>query len=197
MDYYSKFVEIELLNSGYSAFQMILRLKSIFSRHGIPFIFMSDNGPPFNSKEFNTFCHDWGMEHITSSPYLSKSNSLVERTIQTVKKLLLKALESNSDPFIALLHYRTTPKGDLPSPSQLLMSRSLRTRVPTITDNLRPQIVDSMKYGQKVNSKLEKTLEYYNKRSKKLELVNEGDKIMFKKTPTGCWYNGEVVEVCK
>lgn len=45
VDYYSKYIEIELLNSGYNSSKVILKLKSIFSRHGIPFILVTDNGP--------------------------------------------------------------------------------------------------------------------------------------------------------
>lgn len=96
VDNYSKYLEIELLSNGYSSPQVITKLKSIFARHGIPSLFISDNGPPFNSREFSLFCREWAIEHKTSSPYLARSNGLAERTIQTVKKLLLKAHESNS-----------------------------------------------------------------------------------------------------
>lgn len=49
VDYYSKFVEIDVLTLGHNSDQVILKLKSIFSRHGIPAIFfLSDIGPPFN-----------------------------------------------------------------------------------------------------------------------------------------------------
>jgi len=34
---------------------------------------------------------------------------MAERCIQTVKKLLNKAKESGTDPYIAMLHYRNTP----------------------------------------------------------------------------------------
>lgn len=58
VDYCSKYVEIEFLNNGYSSSFVIAKLKSIFSTHGIPCTFISDNGPPFNSKEFRTFCRN-------------------------------------------------------------------------------------------------------------------------------------------
>ncbi|KAA5586471.1 transposase family protein, partial [Pseudomonas aeruginosa] len=63
------------------------QLKSIFSRHGIPETMISDNGPPFNSKEFHLFTIDWNIKHINSSPYFSRSNGMVERTIGTVKHI--------------------------------------------------------------------------------------------------------------
>ncbi len=47
---------------------------------------MSDNGPQFAAREYKEFAREWGFYHDTSSPKYPKSNGLVERTIQTVKK---------------------------------------------------------------------------------------------------------------
>ena len=127
VDYWSKYIEIEHLSSGYSSQFVVKKLKSIFARHGIPRIMISDNGPPYNSEVFKLFCQDWQIEHITSSPYLPRSNGLAERSVQTIKKLLMKCKESGSDPYVSLLLYRTAAKGTIPSPSELLMSRKLRT----------------------------------------------------------------------
>lgn len=196
VDYYSKFVEVELLSSGYNSSQVVLKLKSIFSRHGIPCILVSDNGPPFNSKEFREFCKSWEIEHKTSSPYLPRSNGLAERSIQTIKKLFLKAFESNSDPYVALLHYRTTPKGDLPSPAQLLMSRSLRTKIPSLSNNHRPKVISRREYKRKLNTNIEKYSGYYNRDARELKPVRKGDGVMFKRTPTSCWFPGRIVETC-
>lgn len=197
VDYYSKYVEIELLSSGYNSSYLILKLKSIFARHGVPGIIMSDNGPPFNSKDFAAFCQNWGIDHKTSSPFLPRSNGLAERSVQTIKKLLTKSVESNSDPYVALLHYRTTPKGNLPSPSELLMSRALRTKIPSILANFEPKLINKSKYRDKIETKVKKCSEYYNKKSKVLKPIIEGDKVMFKKTPLSCWLPGKIVEVCK
>ena len=46
VDYYSRFVEVQKLTSTTST-NVIAALKSIFSLHGIPLTFMSDNGPQF------------------------------------------------------------------------------------------------------------------------------------------------------
>ncbi|XP_037828511.1 uncharacterized protein K02A2.6-like [Lucilia sericata] len=197
VDYYSKYIEIESLNSGYNSSQVISKLKSIFSRHGIPHILVTDNGPPYNSNNFKAFCDGWGIDHKTSSPYLPRSNGLAERSIQTIKKLMLKSYESKSDPYVALLHYRTTPKGNLPSPAELLMSRSLRTKIPSVTENFQPKLVNQMEYKKNLNANIKKSSEYYNRGAKKIEPVKKGDNVMFKKTPTGCWFPGQVIENCK
>ena len=79
-------------------------------------------------------------------PYLARSNDLAERSIQTVKKLLYKCFESAANPYSALLNYRTTSKGNLPSSSELLMPRKLNTRLPTLSLNFKPKLVDTDKY---------------------------------------------------
>ena len=87
VDYYSKYVEIRTLSSTTST-AVVASLKAIFSRHGIPVTFVSDNGPQFNSEEMRIFAKEYGFQHTTSSPYYPKSNGQAERTIRTVKHLL-------------------------------------------------------------------------------------------------------------
>ena len=40
---------------------------------------MSDNGPPFNDKEFNSYLIGLGIRHTTSSPNYPRSNGFIER----------------------------------------------------------------------------------------------------------------------
>jgi len=50
IDYYSRYPELALLgNSEFSSSKVITHLESIFSRHGIPGILLSDNGPQCES----------------------------------------------------------------------------------------------------------------------------------------------------
>ena len=118
-----------------TATRVIAALKAIFSCHGIPAIFMSDNGPQFAAQEMKEFADSYGFEHITSSPHYPQSNGLAERTVKTVKSLL----EHSPDPYLALLSYRATP---LPfcglSPAELSMGRPIRTNVPQLPKNLIP-----------------------------------------------------------
>ena len=110
-------------------------LKTIFSRHGIPEIVRSDNGPQFASSEFAQFSKLYRFAHITSSPHYPQSNGEVERMVQTIKGMLKKP----GDPHLAVLAYRATP---LPwcglSPSELCMGRRLRTTVPQTSQQLTP-----------------------------------------------------------
>ncbi|GBO99797.1 Retrovirus-related Pol polyprotein from transposon 412 [Eumeta japonica] len=150
----------------------------------------------FLGMDFAKFCNEWGITHKTSSPYLPRSNGLAERSIQTVKKLLNKCKESNSDPYMALLHLRTTPKENMPSPAELLMSRILRTKLPSIAENFKPKLVDNNLYKTQMNIKISKSVENYNKSSKNYD-IKPGKNIMFKKNPKSLWFHGEVVANCE
>ena len=118
--------------------QTILQLKRIFSRHGIPDISFTDNGPQFDSREFTNFSTDWQFQHLTSSPTYPQSNSEVERAVQTMKMVLNKS----SDEYLTLLKYRDTPLHHGYSPAQLSIGRKLRTIVPCHPDELKPETPD-------------------------------------------------------
>lgn len=110
--------------------------------------------------------------------------------------MLTKCEEDKSDPYLALLHYRTSPKEGLPSPSELLMSRQLRTRIPSIKSNLMPKLVDFKKYGKSVETRGERLRKSYNRGSRMLKPFSVGDRVFFKKTPTSYWVSGSVVKKC-
>lgn len=193
VDYFSKYIEISKISST-SAGNVISVLKSTFARHGIPKLLISDNGPPFNSKEFKKFMYDWGVEHRTSSPYYPQSNGLAERSIQTVKKMLTKCLLSNTDPYLGLLSLRTSKHLGY-SPSQLLMSRNLRTRIPVTQEILQPTVVDVQEYKQNVLDYQGKMKAKYDRNATTRSPLRQNTPIFFKKLPTDkSWKRGKVVE---
>ena len=83
-----------------------------------------------------TFLMEYGFKQITSSPHYPKSNSLAERTVQTIKLML----EKSTDPHLALLSHRGTALQWCGlSPSELLMGRRIRTMVPQVTQHFIPK----------------------------------------------------------
>uniref|UniRef100_A0A0K8TB15 Integrase catalytic domain-containing protein n=1 Tax=Lygus hesperus TaxID=30085 RepID=A0A0K8TB15_LYGHE len=94
--------------------------------------------------EFKEFQNHWNFKHRISSPQFPRSNGLAERYVQEAKNLLTKCMNENSDIQPALLLHRNTPRGNLGSPSQRLMSRRTRTLVPTHGDLLKPKIVSDV-----------------------------------------------------
>ena len=126
-DYFSKFPF--LYRAKTSFWSLRDHLIDLFSIEGYPDKIVSDNGPPFQSKEFAKFFSGLGIKHTISSPGYPRSNGFIERHIQTVKNMLSKS--SNTQSFQEVLaDLRTTCIGTgLPSPAEILHKRNLTTRV--------------------------------------------------------------------
>ena len=126
-DYFSKFPFLYRAKTTFWSLRD--RLIDLFSIEGYPDEIVSDNGPPFQSKEFAKFLSGLGIKHTTSSPGYPRSNGFIERHIQTVKNMLSKS--SNTWSFQEVLaDLRTTRIGmGLPSPAEILHGRNLTTRV--------------------------------------------------------------------
>ena len=125
-DYFSKFPF--LYRAKTSFWSLRDRLIDLFSIEGYPDEIVSDNGPPFQSKEFAKFLSGLGIKHTTSSPGYPHSNGFIERHIQTVKNMLSKSSNTRSLQEV-LADLRTTHIGTgLPSPAEILHGRNLMTR---------------------------------------------------------------------
>ena len=93
VDYTSKYFEASVIPNTLAS-TVIQHTKSTFARFGIPKIVISDNGPQHSSREYKKFAKEWRFHHDTSSPKYPKSNGLVQRTVQTVKRTIKKALKN-------------------------------------------------------------------------------------------------------
>ena len=125
-DYFSKFPF--LYRAKTSFWSLRDRLIDLFSIEGYPDEIVSNNRPPFQSKEFAKFLSGLGIKHTTSSPGYPRSNGFIEWHIQMVKNMLSKS--SNTRFFQEVLaDLRTTRIGmGLPSPAEILHGRNLTTR---------------------------------------------------------------------
>ena len=144
IDYYSRYIEISRL-SQLTAAQVVSHTKSIFARHGIPDVVVSDNGPQYSSETYRQFAKDYEFAHCTSSPYYPQGNGEAERAVRTVKDLLKK----EDDPYKALLAYRSTPTELGYSPSELLFCRKLKSTVPLTNEQRLPKVPDRSKVSCK------------------------------------------------
>ncbi|CAK1580707.1 unnamed protein product [Parnassius mnemosyne] len=174
VDYFSNYVEVQEVNSINSR-TIIHFMKEQFSRHGIPSELVTDNGPAYSSQEFKKFLRLWEVKHMTSSPHYPQSNGKSERTVQTIKNLLKKCIDSGDDFFISLLNYRSTPRYGMDSPAQILMGRRLCTKLP-ISDFLLNETIDrnrnyKMLMQQRKYNKLQ-----YDKSAKPLRTLLPGNK---------------------
>ena len=175
VDYYSRYIEIARLAS-LTALEVITHTKSIFARHGIPEVVISDNGPQYTAEVYRQFAKEYNFQHLTSSPYYPQGNGEAERAVRTIKDLLKKS----TDPYLALLAYRTTPiQGGENSPCNLLMNRMLRTTIPSTRTQRRPKVPNwallQLK-DHKIKNRQKKNFDSYH-RARELKQVQPGDAV--------------------
>ena len=125
-DYFSKFPF--MFKAKTSFWSLRDHLINLFSIEGYPDKIVSDNGPPFNGKEFAKFLSGLGIKHTTSSPGYPHSNGFIECHIQMVKNMLSKS--SNTRSFQEVLADLRTTHIDtgLPSPAEILHRRNMTTK---------------------------------------------------------------------
>ena len=133
---HSKWKEVYLTGATNST-TTIEKLMCCFATHGLPNLFVSDNGTCFTSLEFAEFTRKDGIKHKLVSPYHQATNSQAESSIKIVKSGLRRmsggTLETKLSRF--LLSYRTTPYATTGVTSaELLMKRKLQTNL----DKLKP-----------------------------------------------------------
>ena len=191
VDYYSKYAEILNLNRNMTARAVIKNLKTIFARHGIPAIVISDSGTQLISQELQKFAEEWKFQLNPSSPHHQQGNGMAERTIQTIKNLLRKTIEEKADIDLALLAYRNTPIYGTYTPSQILMSRMLRDNVPRTLSNLTPQIIETSKFHRAMEKSRENSKRYYDRNTKARPDLN--NLIYYQEKPGSCWKEGKII----
>ena len=108
---------------------MCIELSMIVTELNLPHIIRSDNGPCYNSKEFQQFLQCYSITHQMSSPNQPKSNGFVERMVGVTKKLMDKAGKEGKPWISDLFDYRVTPQsGSIASPLQLMTQHTPREK---------------------------------------------------------------------
>ena len=117
---FSKYFLVRQLANSTSA-AVCAEIATIVTELGLPHIIRSDNGPCYNSKEFQQLLQRYNITHHTSNPHHPRSNGFVERMVGIAKKLMDKA-GSEGKPWISCLYeYRVAPQsGSIASPLQLI-----------------------------------------------------------------------------
>ena len=132
VDAYSKYPCIHPTSSTASRATMDL-LETDFAHFGYPHTIVSDNATTFMSEEFQAWCRERGIVHLTGAPYHPATNGAAERLVQSFKQALRK---SSLSPKAALLEFliqhRRTPLTSGLSPSELLNGRQIRAKLDTL-----------------------------------------------------------------
>ena len=195
VDHLSNFFEVDKLQN-LSSSQVIRKLRVHFARYGQPDVLISDNGPQFTSSEFGKFADEWDVEHRTSSPNHQQANGRAEAAVKIAKTLMSKADDDHQDPYRALLaHRNTTQEGLHSSPAQRFLGRRTRTGLPTSGHLLlpnRPRDHDR----QKLQQRQDQVRERFDRQSKPLSPLAEGDHVRVKPTSmkSKIWVKGAVTQ---
>lgn len=139
VDYFSRFPEIEIMTT-ITAKATIFKLRTIFARFGFPCEVICDNGPPFGSEEFVSFCKASGINLKHSVPYAPFQNGLVERynrtLLKSVKISVAQGRDWKSDLYDFLLAYRNTPHSITnETPAKLMFGHNLKDKLPDYSDS--------------------------------------------------------------
>ncbi|XP_059048821.1 uncharacterized protein K02A2.6-like [Achroia grisella] len=148
VDANSKWLDAALIRST-SAIDTIQYFRKLFSIFGLPVQLVTDNGPPFQSHEFNDFCKKNTIRHTTASPHRPQGNGAAENAVKTIKKTLKKAIYEGQDVTSALcrflFQYRNCEHATTGvAPAVALLGRRLRTRL----DAVRPNTSDIVRQAQ-------------------------------------------------
>ena len=105
-------------------------LEQDFAHFGYPHTIVTDNSTSLLSKEFQTWCRERGIVHLTGAPYHPATNGAAEHMVQTFKQALSK---STLSPKAALqeflMQYQRTPLAEGYSPSEILNGRQIRSKI--------------------------------------------------------------------
>lgn len=145
VDAHSKWPEVIHMPHGTTAKATIDALRAVFGRYGLPTTVVSDNGPPFPSREFGSFLQANGIKQIFSPPYHPQTNGEAERFVRTFKEGMNRRLRTQSNKNLCLheflLTYRTTPHTTTGiTPSEAMFGRNIRTKL----DLIRPDLANSV-----------------------------------------------------
>ncbi|XP_047492385.1 uncharacterized protein LOC125041451 [Penaeus chinensis] len=185
MDDYSKFPEVEIVNST-SAKAVLPKMDAVFARHGIPAILKSGNRPPFSSEDICKYAQHSDFVHRKLTPLWPQANGEIEHFMGPLMKCVRAAhVECRSwkqELYRYLRQYRATPHDSIGvSPAEALFGRKIRTTLPSVTLPIisRQKIHDKI---QETDSEKKRKSKNYTDSRRHTKL--SGDRVLVKQKTT-------------
>ena len=151
VDYFSKYAEARLIENTDSATIAKFITQDLFCRHGCPENIVTDNAHNIDSRLIRNLSATLGANKISISTFRPEGNGEIERTIQTVKRIL----RTQSPPItqesvnLALFAYNTTPhRATGYSPFYILFHRRPNLPIDTVLDVQQGAYSDGHDYEQ-------------------------------------------------
>lgn len=182
-DYHSRYFGVYPLRNTLAG-TVIQQIKFAFSHYGIPEKLVSDNGPQYSFDKFAKFSKQYGFIHATSTPTHAKSNGLAEKTVKTVKHIIGKCKADRKDPFLGILEYLNTLLEGNTSSGQSLISRHLRSIIPSTRKQLQPKPVNHEQFRNQIVLSRQKQSDYYSRQFTTLKPLGMGETVRIKKQGT-------------
>jgi transposase InsO family protein len=184
-DDYSRYPEVDTLTST-SAAATIPKFNRMFATHGIPEVVRTDNGSPFQSKEFHDFAGEQGFKHRKVTPRWPEANGQAESFMKPLGKVCKAAqLEGKpwkSEMYSFLRNYRATPHCSTgEAPAKVLFGRSIKTKLPQVWPVLSDQDIRSRDTVAK--AKMKANAEH--RRNIHISRVMPGDTVLIKNDKSG------------
>jgi len=167
-----------------TATAVIPKLIIVFAEFGNPHEIRSDNGPPYNSYEFEMFLKERNIIHIKTIPASPNCNGQCENLNKVFNKAIrIAKLEARPWRAVlqeALLNYRTTPHSSTGyPPATLMFNRQIRGVLPAMVSI--PVIdIHQMQSRAAANDLVSKeTMKAYadTRRHAKVHTFQKGDKV--------------------
>jgi hypothetical protein len=169
------------------------KLKQIFSTYGTPNILISDNGPPFNSHDFEDFAKEEGFKHHRITPIHPRANGQAENFMRLMNKTEQIAHLQSKDPSrrrIAiqemLTAYRSSPHPATGvTPYKAMQYREIRTKL-----DYEPPEEEVKSEDQEMNikdAKYKQKMKDQENRNTRKTLLILGDYVLVKQTKRDKW----------
>ena len=144
-DRYSGWVEGVKLNKG--NFNTVRQyLLNWFTTFGVPEDLSTDGGPPFNSRDYESFLETWNVRKRLSSAHYPQSNGRAEAAVKTVKRILLGNINRTTGELdtdaatAAIMTHRNTPNQMTGvSPAETLFGHPIRDHLPSHPTKMRKE----------------------------------------------------------
>ena len=126
--------------SSINATTVVKRLNNIISTFGIPEVIRTDNGPPFNSRQFADNAVRLGFRHRKITPLWPEANGEAERFMRTLKKAIatakLSGLKWEEELHNFLRNYRSTIHPAIAqTPAEALFGRNMSNKLPDLSNS--------------------------------------------------------------
>jgi len=120
---------------------------------------------------------------------------MAEKSVQTVKNLMKKAVHHGNDLHLALLDFCNTPRADaIGSPAQLLMGRWTKALLPSTSTLLEPKTVNPSVVQRKLALSKAQQKIYYDRHTRPLPELLVGESVLMQ-TKDGRWKPAVVTSI--